>query len=274
MDYAKTGELIAARRKEYGFTQKQLAEKLSVSDRAISKWERGVGFPDISLLEPLADELRLSVIELLHGEKADAEATIDAAAESSARDTVRSLNGEFQRRLKTVRKHSRMITAITVIVAILAATALLIYRNYDDQILKTKDVTMAYAVAKMPTVIITVEEYALANYVLDLESVRQLIEKDVLAEELDTSVTAELSDRIHINGKPPDTLTITVFREMVFIDYTIGNYRYILQFSSTDHIIKVAAQYDSNWDIKYLFENSNNVDCKEGYMVKAWIPTT
>lgn len=57
MDTRKTGQLIAARRKELGLTQKQLAGQLNVSDRAVSKWERGAGFPDIALLEPLADVL-------------------------------------------------------------------------------------------------------------------------------------------------------------------------------------------------------------------------
>ena len=51
MDNAKTGALIAARRKELNLTQKELAEKLHISDRTVSKWERGAGFPDISLLE-------------------------------------------------------------------------------------------------------------------------------------------------------------------------------------------------------------------------------
>ena len=57
MDKAKTGALIAEAQKEKNLTQRELAAALHVSDRAISKWERGAGFPDISLLEPLADTL-------------------------------------------------------------------------------------------------------------------------------------------------------------------------------------------------------------------------
>lgn len=53
----KDRALIAAARKEQNMTQKELAAALHVSDRAVSKWERGAGFPDISLLEPLADTL-------------------------------------------------------------------------------------------------------------------------------------------------------------------------------------------------------------------------
>ena len=63
MDRTKTGALIAAARKEQNMTQKELAAALHVSDRAVSKWERGAGFPDISLLEPLADALGLRVLD-------------------------------------------------------------------------------------------------------------------------------------------------------------------------------------------------------------------
>ena len=69
MDYKKTGQLISECRRENGLTQVQLAEKIGVSNRAVSKWECGVGFPDVSILEQLADALNISVIELLHGER-------------------------------------------------------------------------------------------------------------------------------------------------------------------------------------------------------------
>lgn len=71
MDRTKTGALIAAARKEQNMTQKELAAALHVSDRAVSKWERGAGFPDISLLEPLADTLGLGVLDLLRGGAGD-----------------------------------------------------------------------------------------------------------------------------------------------------------------------------------------------------------
>ena len=63
MDKTKTGALIAAARKEKNMTQKELAKALHVSDRAVSKWERGAGFPDVSLLEPLAEALDLQVMD-------------------------------------------------------------------------------------------------------------------------------------------------------------------------------------------------------------------
>lgn len=61
------GHLISTRRKRLGMTQKQLADRLNVTDRAVSRWERGVGAPDISLLSPLAEALQVSTDELLSG---------------------------------------------------------------------------------------------------------------------------------------------------------------------------------------------------------------
>ena len=68
MNNKKTGKFIAERRKEINLSQKQLAEKLNVTDKAVSKWETGNGAPDISLLTTIADSLGVSVIELLKGE--------------------------------------------------------------------------------------------------------------------------------------------------------------------------------------------------------------
>ena len=67
MDNYVTGAVIRRAREEKHLTQEQLAATLHVSSKAVSKWETGVGFPDVSLLEPLAQALDLSVIELLSG---------------------------------------------------------------------------------------------------------------------------------------------------------------------------------------------------------------
>ena len=63
-----TGAMIKKLREEKGFTQEELAEKLHVSGKAVSKWETGQGFPDISLLEPLSKALEISIIELFEGQ--------------------------------------------------------------------------------------------------------------------------------------------------------------------------------------------------------------
>ncbi|MEI6577986.1 MAG: helix-turn-helix transcriptional regulator [Eubacteriales bacterium] len=68
MDNAKIGMFINSRRKELGMTQQELADKLQITNRAVSKWEKGDGLPDISMLEPLAVELAVTVDEILYGE--------------------------------------------------------------------------------------------------------------------------------------------------------------------------------------------------------------
>ena len=69
MDNEKMGAFVAELRKEKGMTQRELAAKLNITDKAVSKWERGLSLPDIALLTPLAQELGISVGELLDGEK-------------------------------------------------------------------------------------------------------------------------------------------------------------------------------------------------------------
>ena len=73
MDQIKIGRFIAEERKRKGYTQKQLSEKLDISDKTISKWERGNGFPEVSLLLPLCNELDITVNELLSGERVSEE---------------------------------------------------------------------------------------------------------------------------------------------------------------------------------------------------------
>ena len=69
MNQEKIGKFIANLRKEKNMTQQDLAKKLGVTDRAISKWENGRGLPDYSLLQDLCDTLSISINELFSGEK-------------------------------------------------------------------------------------------------------------------------------------------------------------------------------------------------------------
>ena len=77
MDSKKIGKFIALNRKKKGLTQEQLGEKLGVSNKTISRWENGNYMPDLSLLEPLSKELRISLNELLAGEYIEKEKMIE-----------------------------------------------------------------------------------------------------------------------------------------------------------------------------------------------------
>ena len=113
MNAAKTGALIAQMRKEKGLTQRELAERVYVSVQAVSKWELGKNFPDLSLMEPLSDILDLTVSELLAGERGE------APKDELVRDTLRL--GEEQFRPKIKRWRGLFIAAAIVLAAVLAA---------------------------------------------------------------------------------------------------------------------------------------------------------
>ena len=69
MDQLKIGRFIAEQRKEKGLTQMQLAEMLGITDKAVSKWERGIAMPDVSMMPELCGILGISINELFNGEK-------------------------------------------------------------------------------------------------------------------------------------------------------------------------------------------------------------
>jgi len=120
MDAEKFGAFIQSRRKELGMKQSELAEKLHVTDKAISRWERAVGFPDIKLLEPLAEALELSLTELLKCERMPS-----PLPETAETETIRILEEEriFSRKRKLILRLGQ--AAITV-----AAFALIFISRY------------------------------------------------------------------------------------------------------------------------------------------------
>ena len=71
MNQEKIGKFILELRKEKNMTQQELADKIGVTDRAISKWENGRGMPDLTLMKPLCRELGITINDLLSGEKID-----------------------------------------------------------------------------------------------------------------------------------------------------------------------------------------------------------
>ncbi|MDE6602087.1 MAG: helix-turn-helix domain-containing protein [Lachnospiraceae bacterium] len=105
MDNIKFGKFIREARQDRGMTQKQLAEQIHVSDKAVSKWENGAGFPDIKILEPLAECLSVSLLELMQSERM-AEPKIDRQeAEQAVAQTISQSRheGEWRRRMWKVK---------------------------------------------------------------------------------------------------------------------------------------------------------------------------
>ena len=116
MDKERTGQLIAELRKEKGLTQKQLADAINVTDKAVSKWERGMSFPDISMLEPISDVLDISIMELLAGEKRDEKEAISREEAEQLISTSVEIGDEEIRHKK---ERSRLIIIILIVVTLL-----------------------------------------------------------------------------------------------------------------------------------------------------------
>lgn len=111
MDAKKIGLFIASQRKSLGLTQAELAEKLHVTDKAVSRWERGQGFPDINSIEPLANALEVSIAEIMRGEETPAGSSNES--ESLAAKNVISLV-EMKRE-----EHKKIFTVISIIALLL-----------------------------------------------------------------------------------------------------------------------------------------------------------
>lgn len=112
MNTQKTGILIAEARREKGLTQKQLALQLHVSDRTISKWERGVGFPDVTLLEPLAQTLEVSIIDLIQGERGN-----DTPSEITIRSAIQTIGQQLKANMR--KQLSCLIACIALLLFLL-----------------------------------------------------------------------------------------------------------------------------------------------------------
>lgn len=89
MDAVETGKRIQDLRKTHGWTQKDLARKLNVTDRAVSKWERGLKFPDMAMLEPLTRALDTTVVELLGIGNVPEEKKVEAVTEVAVEEMER-----------------------------------------------------------------------------------------------------------------------------------------------------------------------------------------
>ena len=115
MDPKKTGMIILEARKRLKMTQKDLADKLYVSDKAVSKWERGLCFPDISVLIPLTEILNISLYDLLRGEKVNKK-----EVEETLKNTINYSNSEINRKKKKYITISLIIIFIIVLISIMS----------------------------------------------------------------------------------------------------------------------------------------------------------
>lgn len=119
MDNLQFGAFVAQLRKEQNMTQKELADALHVTDKAVSKWETGKGFPDVKLLEPLARALGVSLVELMRGQRLEA----DALPVAEAEQMVSQAMGRSQR--STARRYLKLLSALLIGIGVLCLLQLI-----------------------------------------------------------------------------------------------------------------------------------------------------
>lgn len=113
MDLVKIGKYIAGKRKALGMTQKQLAEKLNMSDKSVSKWERGICLPDVSVYMELCEILGISINEFLAGEDIDAE-----NVEKKSEDNIIQVTKDSKKKQKNLKSILAVVTTFAVILVL------------------------------------------------------------------------------------------------------------------------------------------------------------
>ena len=127
MDQIKIGRFIAERRKEQELTQLQLAEKLGITDRAVSKWDRGLSLPDASLMLDLCALLRITVNDLLSGEVVSME-NYNAEMEKNLIDVVREKE-----------KTDRRLLSLEIVIGLLSTVFLFVMVGLASWIMTIQD---------------------------------------------------------------------------------------------------------------------------------------
>lgn len=131
MNNEKFGNFISELRKEKNMTQKELADKLNLTDKAISKWERGLSFPDITLLEPLSRALDITLVELIKAEKM--QNSENTEIEEVVNETIKISKNEVY----NTKKKSKIIIislCVLMIIYIIISSLLNIFPRYGEDL--------------------------------------------------------------------------------------------------------------------------------------------
>ena len=239
MDLNKIGSLISALRKEKGLTQKELGDKLGITDRAVSKWERGLGCPDVSLLDDLSRELDVSILEILKGRLLDKD---ELASNEVLIESMNYSKESFKNRLKKrFNKISIILVALICLFFCFVNIKSFYYLNktykvagddyYDSfQIDKLKsDIELI----KNNQGIFSDEDYSLILEYLDYENVLKDVEdnlnkKTYSYSELN-SIYFDLYNYYRVSSKSED-----VYKLLVKYDYSIiDNLDYYYSYTDT-----------------------------------------
>ena len=155
MDTKEFGSFISAQRKAQGLTQKELADKLMVTDKAISRWENGHGYPDIETLEDLSAALGVSLVELMHSKKQEDVSISLEEANKTLSDTIR-INIDD-------RKKERKITALVFASSMVLMLLLSIFKDIAPAAIVSEILGLVYLAASIVMLIDSKRNRSLKN---------------------------------------------------------------------------------------------------------------
>ncbi len=134
MDINKVGKFIASLRKAKGLTQQELGDKLFVTNKAVSKWERGLSFPDITILQKLANILEVDVVEILCGERGDnAKVNVQEEIDKAVKKIKEN---QVKKKQELIKKIKKATIIVIVGIAIIITCFLIRYKFYHPAVIK------------------------------------------------------------------------------------------------------------------------------------------
>lgn len=141
MDQIKIGSFIAETRKQKNMTQRQLADALAISDKTVSKWERGKGLPEVSLMMPLCEALDITVNDLLSGQT-----VTDTDYKKKAEENMMDLMKENQEN-----KQRFVLSMVCGVITIVAVCSLVVIASYIEMPVYARLLVILFAFATAVT---------------------------------------------------------------------------------------------------------------------------
>ena len=234
MDPKKTGTIISDARKNMNMTQKELADKLYVSDKAVSKWERGLCFPDISVLIPLTEILNISLYDLLRGERMK-----KSEVEETLKNTISYTNNELKRN----KKKYTIISSIIILGVVILSVLSLIFISKNNDIAGIVDRDTIYDISYYSEYVTSVESK-------DSEKIELIITKLPLSWKERTFVVEENIIKINYDVSYNDV--VKAYNDEHYVKNVMINNASIL-FTTVTDIEKVEIRFT---DYRYTISKS------------------
>ena len=231
MDPKKTGTIICDARKNMNMTQKELADKLYVSDKAVSKWERGLCFPDISVLIPLTEILNISLYDLLRGERMK-----KSEVEETLKNTISYSNNELKRN----KKKYTIISSIIVLGVVILSVLSLIFISKNNDIVGIVDRDTIYDISCYSDYITSVEskdgdkiELIIMKLPLSWKERTFVVEEDIIKINYDVSyndVVKAYNDEHYVKNAMINNASVlfTTVTDIEKVEIRFTDYRYTI----------------------------------------------